>query len=112
MTQKTTTNKSKKTPPKGNGKANLSEDIKVKFEKLSEDLPDFQELQKKMEDFVESYSGKLQKIREEVEAKTNESFSQIASHLRFATRDDIDAIGKKLEKLDRKLNKINRAISK
>ena len=114
MKQTTTTNKSKKTPPKakGNGKANLSEDIRVKFEKLSEELPDFQKMQKKMDDFVENYSGKIQKLREEVEARTNESFSQIASRLRFATRDDVENISKKLEKLDRKLNKIIRAISK
>lgn len=106
------TTKTKKTKAKkGNGKANFAEEFKGRFEKITDDFGEFHDTQrKKMEEFIENYSSRLQKLRDEVETKTSEGFSQIASHLKFATRDDVDEVLKKLANIDRKLNKISREV--
>ncbi|GAB4294822.1 MAG: hypothetical protein Kow0090_09600 [Myxococcota bacterium] len=98
---------------KGNGRVNLSDEVKSRLEKVSEELIEFQDTQrKKMEEFVESYLGKLQKFREELETKTSESLSQLSSHLKFATKEDVEGILTRLEAIDRKLNKLSKELKK
>ena len=108
MAQKTTKRTKEK---KENGRGNLAGEVKVRFEKISDDFMEFQEVQrKKMEEFIDGYVTRLQKLREEVETKTSDSFSQLASHLRFATRDDIDEVLKKLASIERKVQKISKGM--
>ena len=89
--------------------ANFADEFMGRIERIAEEAKEFHEAQKKkIDELLDTYGSKLQKFRDEFENKTQEGFKQINSRIMPVTRGDLDVIVKKLNTIERKLNKVSK----